>query len=162
MNEDNAPSTIVNVSASIRTVIEPKSGVSPLTVPPAVLSDEGARQCHPAARLMGVPTFRQRVLGHIPSGRLGTVEEVASAVVFLASPAASLVTGSSLLTDGGWAAWYSPMRGAIQVPLRAGGVLRHLHIRFRLRAGIGHFLKCARSRALRCRSREEVSGGTSD
>jgi NAD(P)-dependent dehydrogenase (short-subunit alcohol dehydrogenase family) len=51
------------------------------------------------------PTFRQWVLGRIPLGRLGTVEEVASAVVFLASPAAALVTGSSLLADGGWTAW---------------------------------------------------------
>jgi NAD(P)-dependent dehydrogenase (short-subunit alcohol dehydrogenase family) len=51
------------------------------------------------------PTFRQWVLGHIPLGRLGTVEEVASAIVFLASPAAALVTGSSLLVDGGWTAW---------------------------------------------------------
>jgi NAD(P)-dependent dehydrogenase (short-subunit alcohol dehydrogenase family) len=51
------------------------------------------------------PTFRKWVLDHIPLGRLGTVEEVASAVVFLASPAASLVTGSSLLVDGGWTAW---------------------------------------------------------
>jgi NAD(P)-dependent dehydrogenase (short-subunit alcohol dehydrogenase family) len=51
------------------------------------------------------PTFRQWVLERIPMGRLGTVEEVASAVVFLASPAAALVTGSSLLVDGGWTAW---------------------------------------------------------
>ena len=51
------------------------------------------------------PTFREWVLDRIPLGRLGTVEEVASAVVFLASPAASLVTGSSLLADGGWTAW---------------------------------------------------------
>ncbi len=51
------------------------------------------------------PAFRQWVLDRIPLGRLGTVEEVASAVVFLASPAASLVTGSSLLADGGWTAW---------------------------------------------------------
>jgi len=51
------------------------------------------------------PTFRQWVLDRIPLGRLGTVEEVAHAVVFLASPAASLVTGSSLLVDGGWTAW---------------------------------------------------------
>jgi NAD(P)-dependent dehydrogenase (short-subunit alcohol dehydrogenase family) len=51
------------------------------------------------------PTFREWVLGRIPLGRLGTVEEVASAIVFLASPAASLVTGSSLLVDGGWTAW---------------------------------------------------------
>jgi NAD(P)-dependent dehydrogenase (short-subunit alcohol dehydrogenase family) len=51
------------------------------------------------------PTFRQWVLDRIPLGRLGTVEEVASAVVFLASPAAALVTGSALLADGGWTAW---------------------------------------------------------
>ena len=51
------------------------------------------------------PTFRQWVLDRIPLGRLGTVDEVASAVVFLASPAAALVTGSSLLADGGWTAW---------------------------------------------------------
>ena len=51
------------------------------------------------------PVFRQWVLDRIPLARLGTVEEVANAVVFLASPAASLVTGSSLLADGGWTAW---------------------------------------------------------
>jgi NAD(P)-dependent dehydrogenase (short-subunit alcohol dehydrogenase family) len=51
------------------------------------------------------PEFRRWVLGHIPLGRLGTVDEVAAAIVFLASPAASLVTGSSLLADGGWTAW---------------------------------------------------------
>jgi NAD(P)-dependent dehydrogenase (short-subunit alcohol dehydrogenase family) len=51
------------------------------------------------------PTFRKWVLDRIPMGRLGTVEEVADAVVFLASPAAALVTGSSLLVDGGWTAW---------------------------------------------------------
>jgi NAD(P)-dependent dehydrogenase (short-subunit alcohol dehydrogenase family) len=51
------------------------------------------------------PEFRQWVIDRIPLGRIGTVEEVAHAVVFLASPAASLVTGSSLLVDGGWTAW---------------------------------------------------------
>lgn len=51
------------------------------------------------------PEFRRWVLDRIPLGRLGTVEEVAKAALFLASPAASLVTGSSLLADGGWTAW---------------------------------------------------------
>ena len=51
------------------------------------------------------PEFKRWVTDRIPLGRIGTVEEVANAVVFLASPAASLVTGSSLLVDGGWTAW---------------------------------------------------------
>jgi len=51
------------------------------------------------------PEFKKWVVDRIPLGRIGTVEEVANAVLFLASPAASLVTGSSLLADGGWIAW---------------------------------------------------------
>jgi NAD(P)-dependent dehydrogenase (short-subunit alcohol dehydrogenase family) len=51
------------------------------------------------------PATRRWIVDRIPLGRVGTVEEVANAVVFLASPAASLVTGSSLLADGGWTAW---------------------------------------------------------
>ena len=51
------------------------------------------------------PETRRWILNRIPLGRVGTVEDVASAVVFLASPAAALVTGSSLLVDGGWTAW---------------------------------------------------------
>src|ERR1700687_5192221 len=51
------------------------------------------------------PTLRKWILDRIPLGRAGTIEEVANAVVFLASPAAGLVTGSSLLVDGGWTAW---------------------------------------------------------
>jgi 2-deoxy-D-gluconate 3-dehydrogenase len=48
--------------------------------------------------------FRAEVLSHIPLGRLGRPEDVAGAVVFLASPAADLVTGHTLLVDGGWTA----------------------------------------------------------
>jgi NAD(P)-dependent dehydrogenase (short-subunit alcohol dehydrogenase family) len=49
--------------------------------------------------------FRKWVIDRVPLGRIGTVDEVAAAIVFLASPAAALVTGSSLLVDGGWTAW---------------------------------------------------------
>lgn len=51
------------------------------------------------------PSFSQWVHDRIPLGRLGSIDEVANAVVFLASPAAGLVTGSALLVDGGWTAW---------------------------------------------------------
>jgi len=50
------------------------------------------------------PRFREWVLNRIPLGRLGQLNEVTAAVVFLASPAASLITGASLLVDGGWTA----------------------------------------------------------
>jgi 2-deoxy-D-gluconate 3-dehydrogenase len=50
------------------------------------------------------PATREGILRRIPLGRLGTAEEVANAVLFLASPAASLVTGACLLADGGWTA----------------------------------------------------------
>jgi len=48
--------------------------------------------------------FRDDVLGQIPLGRLAEPEEVAAAVLFLASPAAGMVTGESLAVDGGWTA----------------------------------------------------------
>ncbi len=48
------------------------------------------------------PEIYQGVLGGFPGGRLGTAEEVANAVVFLASPAASFVTGTNLVVDGGY------------------------------------------------------------
>lgn len=48
--------------------------------------------------------FGRWVRERIPAGRLAETGEVAAAVVFAASPAASLLTGSSLLLDGGWTA----------------------------------------------------------
>jgi NAD(P)-dependent dehydrogenase (short-subunit alcohol dehydrogenase family) len=50
------------------------------------------------------PEFHAHVLGHIPLGRIGDPIDVAGTVVFLASPAASLITGATLLVDGGWSA----------------------------------------------------------
>ncbi len=50
------------------------------------------------------PAFRAAVLGKIKLGRLGRVEDLMGAVVYLASDASALVTGSSLLVDGGWTA----------------------------------------------------------
>jgi len=46
--------------------------------------------------------FRQSVIDRIPLGRIGKPMEVAGAVVFLASDAASLITGEIMLIDGGW------------------------------------------------------------
>ena len=49
-------------------------------------------------------SFREFVMDMIPLKRLGTLEEVAAAVVYLASPASAIVNGTSLKVDGGWTA----------------------------------------------------------
>jgi NAD(P)-dependent dehydrogenase (short-subunit alcohol dehydrogenase family) len=48
------------------------------------------------------PEFKKSVVDRIPLGRVGRPMEVAAAVVFLASDAASLITGDIMLIDGGW------------------------------------------------------------
>jgi len=48
--------------------------------------------------------FKRETLKNIPLGRFAELSEIASAVVFLASDAASMVHGTSLLVDGGWTA----------------------------------------------------------
>jgi NAD(P)-dependent dehydrogenase (short-subunit alcohol dehydrogenase family) len=50
------------------------------------------------------PVFRAKMLGHVPLGRVGGVEEVASVCLFLASAESSYMTGTELHVDGGYLA----------------------------------------------------------
>jgi NAD(P)-dependent dehydrogenase (short-subunit alcohol dehydrogenase family) len=54
--------------------------------------------------MLADPAFRAFVETMIPLGRIGQPEDVAAAVLYLVSPAAGMVTGTSLLVDGGWTA----------------------------------------------------------
>ena len=56
------------------------------------------------ANMFADPAFRGWVTERIALGRLGKTEEIMGAVVFLASEASSLMTGSALMLDGGWSA----------------------------------------------------------
>ncbi|PKB14575.1 NAD(P)-dependent dehydrogenase (short-subunit alcohol dehydrogenase family) [Novosphingobium kunmingense] len=56
------------------------------------------------APFLADPAFRDDVLSRIKLGRLGRVEDLMGAVLFLASDASALVTGTSLVIDGGWTA----------------------------------------------------------
>jgi NAD(P)-dependent dehydrogenase (short-subunit alcohol dehydrogenase family) len=50
------------------------------------------------------PEFLADVLSRIPAGRVATTTDVAGSVIYLASPAAAMVTGTVLVVDGGWTA----------------------------------------------------------
>ncbi|TCL64099.1 glucose 1-dehydrogenase [Rhizobium sp. BK251] len=71
-------------------------GVTVNTVAPTFVWTDSTR---PA---LADPDFYNRTVGHIPLGRIGDTDDIVGAVVYLASPAAALVTGANLLVDGGW------------------------------------------------------------
>ena len=50
------------------------------------------------------PQRSQQILGRIPLGRWGVPDDLATAVLFLASPASAYVTGAVIPVDGGWLA----------------------------------------------------------
>ncbi len=71
-------------------------GITVNTVAPTFIWTDGTK---PA---LSDSSFHDWTLAHIPLGRIGETGDVVGAVVFLASPAASLITGANLLVDGGW------------------------------------------------------------
>jgi NAD(P)-dependent dehydrogenase (short-subunit alcohol dehydrogenase family) len=56
------------------------------------------------APMLAVPEFRDMVLSKIALNRLGSLEDMMGPIVFLASDASALMTGSALMLDGGWVA----------------------------------------------------------
>ncbi len=50
------------------------------------------------------PDYLESVLNRLPIGQVGKIKDVAGAVIYLASPAGSMVSGSVLMVDGAWTA----------------------------------------------------------
>jgi NAD(P)-dependent dehydrogenase (short-subunit alcohol dehydrogenase family) len=74
------------------------TGVTANAICPGAFATEMNRQ------LLDDPVKYKEFVSRIPMGRWGELDELAGAAVFLASPAASYVTGSALFVDGGWTA----------------------------------------------------------
>jgi NAD(P)-dependent dehydrogenase (short-subunit alcohol dehydrogenase family) len=74
------------------------AGIRVNAVAPTFVSTDGTR------KWLDDPQFLDSVISRIPLGRVGITTEIAWPVVFLASGAASLVTGTTLAVDGGWTA----------------------------------------------------------
>ena len=55
-------------------------------------------------RVVDTPEKRDFIMSRIPMGKLATLGDIAAAAVYLASPAAAMVTGTHLIVDGGWTA----------------------------------------------------------
>jgi NAD(P)-dependent dehydrogenase (short-subunit alcohol dehydrogenase family) len=119
LQQRNAPGSIVNVASVVALGAAPFQGVYGMTKA-AVLSmtqtlayelgSSGIRvnaiapgliRTRFSSALVDDPEIHQRVLSRTPLGRLGTPEEIVGGALFLASDAASFVTGHTLVMDGG-------------------------------------------------------------
>jgi len=56
------------------------------------------------APILDEPATREQILAKIPLGMFAQTEDIAAAVIYLATPASRLVTGTVLVVDGGWTA----------------------------------------------------------
>ncbi|MEO0995938.1 MAG: SDR family oxidoreductase [Pseudomonadota bacterium] len=89
---------LVNYSAQLSQFVRGE-GVRVNTVSPGPIYFEGGAW----ETIKGaMPEFYEATIGKIPGGEMGTPDEVANVVAFLASPAASLVTGTNLIADNGF------------------------------------------------------------
>ena len=78
---------------------EADAGIRVNAIAPAVVDTALSR-----ATLLATPESTRAVTALHPVGRLGTVEEIASLVTYLASDQAAFITGAVLAADGGWSA----------------------------------------------------------
>ena len=91
---DPAKAGLLNLTQTLALELAPR-GIRVNAVSPGPVATEAFRE------VLGVADQLEQLQATIPLGRLGTPDDIAAAVVFLASPAASWVTGQNLLVAGG-------------------------------------------------------------
>ena len=89
---------VINYVSNLATQLAPKNIRANTVSPGTIYFDDGVW----GARKRDMPAIYEAALAQNPMGRMGTPAEVANAVVFVASPAASFVTGANLVVDGGF------------------------------------------------------------
>jgi NAD(P)-dependent dehydrogenase (short-subunit alcohol dehydrogenase family) len=88
----------VNLLTKVLALEWAPNGVTMNAVAPTFIRTPGT------AERLDQPEYLHGVLARIPAGRVGDIDDVAAAVIYLASEAAGLVTGTVLPVDGGWTA----------------------------------------------------------
>ena len=89
---------VINYVSNLATQLAPKNIRANTVSPGTIYFDDGVW----GVRKRDMPAIYEAALAQNPLGRMGTPAEVANAVVFVASPAASFMTGANLVVDGGF------------------------------------------------------------
>ena len=89
---------VINYMSNLATQLAPQNIRANTVSPGTIYFDDGVW----GTRKRDMPAIYAAALANNPMGRMGTPAEVANAVVFVASPAASFMTGANLVVDGGF------------------------------------------------------------
>jgi NAD(P)-dependent dehydrogenase (short-subunit alcohol dehydrogenase family) len=92
---------MVGLMQSMAADLAPR-GIAVNAVAPGQIATEMLEALVAQRLAQGMPDPRERLLARLPTGRLGTPEEVAGTYVYLASDLSAYVTGQTILVDGGW------------------------------------------------------------